>query len=293
MDRYNSVKKASIVGIISNIFLCFIKGIIALFTNSMAMFAEAFNSICDLSTTFIIYIGNKISNKSKDEKHNYGYGKAEYIYSMIISVMIIISTFVIIKNSVIALIKNNKYNFSIYLIIICIISIIIKAFLFAYINKLSKKYNNLMLKANAIEYRNDCIMTTINLISCILSMYNIYFIDSLVGILIALFTCFSSYKIFRESYDILLDKSLSKDTKNSVMKIISKYSDIQKIIHFNSCFIGHKYQISFTICLDGNMTTYESHNIADSLEKEIDEKIDEIYLTILHVNPVKIEDKSK
>ena len=113
---------------------------------------------------------------------------------MIVSAIIIISTFIIIKNSIMSLINNSKYNFSIYLIIICIISIIVKSFLFFYINRLSKKYNNLLLKANAIEYRNDCIMTAINLISCILSVYNIYFIDSIVGILIALFTFFCSYK---------------------------------------------------------------------------------------------------
>ena len=289
MNKYNNVKKASIIGMLANIFLCITKGIVAIFTSSMAMFAEAFNSACDLITSFIIYIGNKISNKPSDDKHNYGYGKAEYIYSMIVSAIIIISTFIIIKNSIMSLINNSKYNFSIYLIIICIISIIVKSFLFFYINRLSKKYNNLLLKANAIEYRNDCIMTAINLISCILSVYNIYFIDSIVGILIALFTFFCSYKIFRESYDILLDKSLSIDAKNRVLQIVDKYSDVKKIVHFNSCFVGHKYQISFTICLDEGMSTLKSHEIADSLEKEIINNIDEICLTLIHVNPIKIE----
>ena len=289
MEKYNNLKRASILGMIANVFLCLIKGVVALFTNSMAMLAETFNSACDLITAFIIYIGNRISSKSSDEKHNYGYGKAEYIYSMMISVMIIISTFIIIKNSIISLIENSKYNFSLYLIIICVVSITIKAFLYFYINKLSKKYNNLLLKANALEYRNDCIMSFINLISCILSIYNIYFIDSIVGIVIALFTFFCSYRIFRESYDILLDKSLSKDTKESVFKIIDKYNDVKKIAYFNSCFVGHKYQISFTIYLDENMSTLKSHEIANKLEKEIINNIDEICLALIHVDPIKIE----
>jgi len=37
------------------------------------------------------------------------------------------------------------------------------------------------------------------------------------------------------------------------------------------------------------MSTFESHEIANKLEKEID-KLDEIYLTVIHVNPMKIEE---
>ena len=45
-------------------------------------------------------------------------------------------------------------------------------------------------------------------------------------------------------------------------------------------------EISFTIFVDGNLSTFESHNIADSLEKEIAKNFDDIYLTVIHVNPI-------
>ena len=55
--------------------------------------------------------------------------------------------------------------------------------------------------------------------------------------------------------------------------------------HFNSTPVGYKYQISLTIFVDGNLSTYESHKIADDLEKEIIKEVDEIYLAVIHVNP--------
>ena len=64
--------------------------------------------------------------------------------------------------------------------------------------------------------------------------------------------------------------------------------EIKKVIHFNSTPVGYKYQISFTIYVDGNLTTFESHKIADNLEKEIGKKLDEIYLTVIHVNPIEV-----
>ena len=44
--------------------------------------------------------------------------------------------------------------------------------------------------------------------------------------------------------------------------------------------------ISFTIFVDGNLSTFESHEIADKLEREIEKELDEIYLTVIHVNPI-------
>ena len=41
------------------------------------------------------------------------------------------------------------------------------------------------------------------------------------------------------------------------------------------------------IFVDGNLSTFASHKIADDLEKEINKRIDEIYLTVIHVNPIK------
>ena len=83
-----------------------------------------------------------------------------------------------------------------------------------------------------------------------------------------------------------MDKAISNDIKNEVLKIINSHNEIKGIQHFNSTPVGYKYQISFTIFVDGNLTTHESHEIADKLEKEINNKINEIYLTVIHVNPL-------
>ena len=88
-----------------------------------------------------------------------------------------------------------------------------------------------------------------------------------------------------------MDKSLDDETTKKVYKIIHKYDEVKKVIHFNSTPVGYRYQISFTIYVDGNLTTFESHKIADRLEKEIAKEIPEIYLTVIHVNPMNINKK--
>lgn len=293
MDRFKATKISSILGIVGNIFLLIIKGIIGYITSSQSMIADAFNSAGDIFSSCMTFIGNKISSKEADEDHHLGHGKAEYIYSLLISITMIVLSVTVIKNAIMTLINKEYFEYSIWLIIICLITIITKFCLFLFTNKLYKKHNNILIKANSIDHRNDCFITTATLISIILSNMGLYFVDAIVGILISLWIFYTAIKLFIESYDILMDKAMSEETKEKVIQIINKHEEVIKIQHFNATPVGYRYQISFTIYVDGNMSTFDSHAIANSLEREIEKEIPEIYLTVIHVNPTEIEKKNK
>lgn len=285
-DRYTSTKTASILGIIGNIFLLIIKAIIGIITNSQAMIADSVNSAGDIFSSTMTYIGNKIASRPSDKSHNLGHGKAEYIFSLLISISMIMISFKLLVSSFNSLIYKDNYKFSWMLVIVCVVTIIIKLGLYIYTHRLSKKYNNLLIEANAKDHINDCIVTTFTLIATLLSLKNILWFDGVVGIGISIWICIIGIKIFLKSYDVLMDKAISEVDKQKVLDIIDNYPEIKKIQHFNSTPVGYKYQISFTIFVDGNLSTFESHEIANKLEKEIDSKIEEVYLTVIHVNPI-------
>ena len=284
---------ASVLGIVGNLFLLIIKGIIGLVTNSQAMIADAFNSAGDIFSSVMTFIGNKIASKPSDDDHNLGHGKAEYIYSMLISIAMGLMALKIFFNSFVSLINGNNYRFSKWLIVVCIVTILVKLSLYFYTNNLSKKYNNLLIKSNSLDHRNDCILTFFNLIACILTLFNIYWFDGVVGVVISVWIIYTSIQIFIDSYDVLMDKSISDETKKKVLDIASNHPEIKKINHFNSTPVGYRYQISLTIFVDGNLTTFESHKIADDLEKEISSKVEEIYLAVIHVNPIDLKNTKK
>lgn len=287
--KFKEIKKASLFGIFGNLFLLLIKGIVGFISGSQAMIADAFNSASDILSSIMTFFGQRIASKPKDDDHNLGHGKAEYIYSMLISIIMIIMVFKVFKDSIVNLFTLEKATFTPWLIVVCIMTIIIKIGLFLYTNRLYKKNKSLLLKANRNDHRNDCILTSLNLIACILGYYGIYFVDSIVGIFISIWIFIVAYKIFIESYDVLMDKSIDDETKEKVYKVISAHKEIKKINHFNSTPVGYMYQISFTIFVDGNLSTFDSHKIANNLEKEIDKKFPEIYLIVIHVNPMDVK----
>ena len=289
MNRFSQSKIAGIIGIMGNLFLLIIKGIIGIISHSQAMIADAANSLVDIFASLMTYIGSKIASKPIDTDHNMGHGKAEYIFSMLISISMIVLAINFLINSFKSLIEGARFNFSWALVIVCIITIVVKAFLYFYTKKISKKSSNLLLKSSMKDHRNDCIITTFTLISAMLSLVNIYWFDSVVGIAISIWICITGFQIFMESYNVLMDKSLDEKNKDIILDIIKKYPDIKKVNHLTSSPVGYKYLISITIFVDGNMTTFKSHDIADSLEKELN-LLDFVHLAIIHVNPINIEE---
>jgi len=291
MDRYKSTKRASILGILGNIFLLIIKGLIGFFTNSQAMIADTFNSFGDVFSSFMTYIGNKISSKEADEDHNLGHGKAEYIFSFLISIVMFLTSITVIKGAITTFINNSKIDFNYILVIVCIITIITKLSLFIYTKSIYKKNHNILIKANSDDHRNDCFITLLTLVSSICGLYGYRLVDIIIAIIISIWIGYTALKIFIESYDVLMDKSIDESTKNEVLEIVKRHKEVLKVNHFNSTPVGYKYQISFTIFVDGNLSTFKSHDIADKLEREIEKEIEDVYLTVIHVNPLKIKTK--
>ena len=289
MDRYQSTKRASVFGIIGNIFLLIIKAAVGLLTKSQAMIADSVNSAGDIFSSLMTFVGNKIASKPKDSDHNLGHGKAEYIFSMLVSISMILVAVRLLESSIKALLNPEGYKFSWWLITVCVVTIIVKLSLYLYTHSLAKTHNNILLEANAKDHINDCIVTTFNLVSALLSLVGILWLDGAVGIGISLWILWTGIQIFKDSYNVLMDKSISEENKQKVLDIIKQHKEIKRVEHFNATPVGYKYQISFTIYIDGNLSTFESHDIANKLEKEID-KLDEIYLTVIHVNPIKIEE---
>ena len=88
-----------------------------------------------------------------------------------------------------------------------------------------------------------------------------------------------------ESYNILMDKAIDPKTEEKITDIAHNYKDIKKLDAISSTPVGYKYIVVLTICVDGNMPTFDSHKLADKFEKDVNE-LDNVYKAIVHVNPI-------
>lgn len=287
MNRFETTRRVGILGIVGNIFLLIIKIIVGIFAKSQSMIADAANSASDIFASLMTFIGNKIASEPSDEDHNFGHGKAEYIFSLFISISMIVVSLKILYDSALSIIYKNEIIFSWWLIIVCIITIVTKLTLYLYSKSALKKFNNILLESNMKDHRNDCIVTSFTTISIILSLFGIHWVDGIVGIGISFWIFYTGIKIFIESYNVLMDKSINPKIKEDIYKIITEFDGVKEIVGMHTIPTGYKYILVLTIGVDGKMETFKSHSIADKLQKEIEDKFDVIDRVIVHVEPLK------
>ncbi len=285
MDRFNVAKKAGIIGIIGNAFLFVVKIIVAIFSKSQSMLADAINSAGDIFASLMTWIGNKISSVPNDEDHNFGHGKAEYLFSMFISISMMLIAIKMLYDSILSIVLSNKLNFSWILIIVCLVTVIIKIALFIYTKKIYDKTGNLLIKANMEDHRNDCIITSFTTIAIILTKYNIYWLDGVVGVGISIWIFIVGLQLFRDSYNVLMDSSIDNKSKDVILGLIKSYPEIKRVGTLYSIPIGCKYVVVVTVYMNGKMATTKSHRVADKLEKKIVTEIDKVEKVIVHVEP--------
>lgn len=284
-EKFVVTKKAGIIGIIGNIFLLILKASVGFISRSQSMIADSINSAGDIFASLMTFIGNRIASVPNDDNHNLGHGKAEYIFSMFISIAMILVSSKLLFNSIMTLITGSELQFSWFLIVVCIATIITKLCLYLYTFKAYKKYNSILLEANMKDHRNDCIVTTFTLISILLTLIGIYWFDSIVGIGISIWICYTGVTIFIESYNVLMDISVDDKTKALILDIAYSYSEIKKVNNIVSTPVGDRYLVFITISVDGHMSTFKSHELADSLENTVN-GLEKIYKTVVHVEPI-------
>ena len=287
MDNERNIlaSRVGITGIICNFALFILKIVIGIISKSHAMIADSLNSAGDVFASFMTWLGNRISSVPNDEDHNYGHGKAEYIFSMLIGISMIVVAIKLLYDSVMSIIVGNELIFSWKLVIVSIITIITKLILYLYTRIVYKKSDNLLVKSNMLDHRNDILLTSLTLLAIILAYNHIYFFDGVVGIFISIWIMITGIKIFMESYNVLMDQAIDNDSKKEILNILKSKKDVLRIGDIYTIPIGYKYILIATIYVDGKMKTKESHKIADLIENDIKKKILKVENVIIHIEP--------
>ena len=286
MEEKNlQIKKASVIGIIFNFILLVLKLIMGFISKSQAMIADGINSAGDIFASLMSYIGNKISAKPNDDDHPYGHGKAEYIFSEIIGISMIIAAYSMVVSSIKSIINKDEIIFSYYLVIVCLITIITKISLYLYTKFLSKKNSSILIKASMEDHRNDIFVTIGTLIGVISGVFGIGFVDGIIGCCISIWIGYVGINLLRESYDVLMDKSMDKEQEEKISSIVMTFDDVLHIDSMRAKPIGNTYIIMLKISMDGNMTLSKSHKISGKIKEKILNEIEYVSDVIIHVNP--------
>ncbi|PKM52269.1 MAG: cation transporter [Firmicutes bacterium HGW-Firmicutes-7] len=284
MQKHKEITNVAILGMLGNIILLFAKLIVGFISNSQAMIADGLNSAGDVFSSLMTYIGNKISSKPGDKDHPYGHGKAEYIFAMIISFSLLLVAFSIFRSAFNSLTVETKFQYSNWLVVVAIGTIIIKILLFIYSRSVGKKHNSLLAMANAQDHRNDVFVSLVTLIGIISGYYKIPLIDGIAGILISFWIAYTGFIIFTDAYSVLMDTTVNPTLMSQMAEILNQIPGVDHIDAIISKPIGLNFLLIVKVSIDANLTVFEGHEISDKIKSEL-MKLNNIEDVVVHVNP--------
>lgn len=284
-NKINATAKVGIIGIIGNLFLFIIKIIVAIISKSQAMLADSINSGTDILSSLMTLIGGKLAAEAPDKGHNYGHAKAEYVFSLIISIIMGYLAIKIAWDGANSLINKNIFSISWYLVCVCVITMITKYLLYKYTRNIGKKEEDILILANAQDHKNDILVTASVLIGIVVAFLKVYWLDGVIAIGIAIRIFYVAIDFFVQSYTVLIDKSMDDEEVEKIENIIKEYKNIDHIDKITSKATGKNFIVIIKVSVDGNMTVNESHQIAGKLKADV-MKLKNVHDVIVHINPV-------
>ena len=186
------------ISILLNLVLFVLKYWAGIVSGSLSLMADAWHTLSDSLSSIIMIIGTKLSSKKPDKEHPYGHGRWENIAAIFIGVLLAIVAYQFAHDSIIKLTKKESANFGLLAIIVTIISIVIKEGLAQMSFYLGRKTNNSAMKADGWHHRSDALSSVVILIGIFLQTY-FWWIDSVLGIIVALILFHAVYGIIKEA----------------------------------------------------------------------------------------------
>ncbi|OIJ16591.1 cation-efflux pump [Anaerobacillus alkalilacustris] len=288
--RFKQVQFAAWVGIIGNIVLAIIKGVVGWLAGSRALVADAVHSASDVVGSVAVLIGVRAAKLPPDKDHPYGHGKAESIAAIIVAVILFI------VGVEIALSAIQSFNEPIQVpgiiaIYAVIFSIIVKELMFRYKYRLGKKYRSEALVTDAWHHRSDVFSSFAALLGIGASIVGGYigipwlvYADPLAGFLVSILIVKMAWSLGKQSIHNSMDHVLHEEDTVEMRKTASDVEGVLSVDEFLAREHGHYVIVDIKIAVNPNITVEEGHTIGKRVKQEL-VKLDHVQDVRVHINP--------
>ena len=282
-------KLSGIVGIFSNLFLFVIKFVIGTVVHSVSIQADGVNNLTDAGSNIISILSFHLANKPADKDHPFGHERTETIASLFVGILILVLGFETAKESISKLIHPGSIDFRIASVIILLISIIVKFWMYAYNKKLSKTYDSSLLEATALDSISDVCGTTAVLVSTLLSPVLHFNLDGYMGIVVSGIILYGAYGLLRDMINSLIGEAPDPELVHNIVDMIMAHPAILGVHDMMLHNYGpNKIFASAHVEVDSSKDIFETHDHIDNIEREVKGNMN-IDL-VLHMDPVKVND---
>ena len=227
VDREREIVRTSIIGIVTNVLLVGFKMFVGLVSNSIAVILDAVNNLSDALSSFVTIIGAKLGSKEPDRKHPLGYGRIEYLSSMIVAALVLYAGLTSLVESVKKIIHPEEADYGPVAIIIISVAIVVKLVLGMYVKSRGKRVNSGALIASGSDALFDAILSSSVLASAVVYLLSGLSLEAYVGAVIAAFIIKAGIEMMIETLNDIIGRREDAQTSRELKRIICEEENVR------------------------------------------------------------------
>ena len=276
-------------GIFLNLILFGIKLAAGALSGSVAITADAFNNLSDAGSSVVSMVGFKMAGQKPDPEHPFGHGRIEYITGLVVSMIIILMGVELLKSSVEKIINPEPPAISPVVVVILLVSIIVKLYMYMYNSKISKLIGSTAMKATALDSFTDSIATLVVLACGLIGHYTGLYLDGLCGLAVSAFVLYAGISSAKDTIDPLLGSKPSEEYVKAIEKFVTSFEDVIGIHDL----VVHDYgpgriMVSLHAEVSADRNILDVHDTIDNIERRINEALG--CSCVIHMDPVVVND---
>lgn len=272
-DREKTIVRTSIIGILTNVLLAAFKAAVGIISNSIAVTLDAVNNLSDALSSVVTIIGAKLGAKAPDKKHPLGYGRIEYLSSMIVAAIVLYAGITSLVESVKKIIHPEAADYGTISLIIIAVAIVVKLVLGRYVKKQGEKVNSGALVASGKDASFDAILSASVLASAIVFLIWGISLEAYVGVIISIVIIKAGIEMMLETLNDIIGQRGDADTGAQIRSILNEEPEVRgayDLILYN--YGPNKYYGSVHLELPDTMTVDEVDVLTRKVQIEVYQK---------------------
>ena len=284
------------ISVLVNSILFILKLVIGVMVGAVSVIADAVHTLSDVVSSIVVIWGFKQAEKPADVEHPYGHGRAEYIATLIIAILLCVAGIEFVEASIDRIQNPERVAAEWWMILILMGTIILKEITARYAEFLSSKIASGTLHADAWHHRIDAISSILVVAAMIAGKYGYPVVDGWAGLGVAFFLIYTGFEIAKDAVDDLIGKPPTSEEVEVIRQIVMSVDGVlgahDIIIHS----YGHDKFASVHVEIDADETTAVAHDISEEVEDKLEKAIGvepTVHLDPVHPNDPLVQEVNK
>jgi cation diffusion facilitator family transporter len=277
--------RSSLISITSNFLLAACKCAAGVLGHSFALVADGIESLTDVFSSIVVYLGLRLAIKPPDKEHPYGHGKAEPVAAATVSLAMAAAGIGIAIESVVLLRTPHPLPMP-YTLWVLLAVFAIKLLLTRYVSRVAHSIDSTAVRGDAWHHLSDAITSLFAFVGISVALWTRdYRADDWAALCAAPVILFNAWRQIRSPMDEILDTAPPPEIEQHVR---AAASSVPGVVGLEKCFVrkvGFRYYVDLHVVVNGDLTVRSGHAISHKVEDRVLADVTRVARVLVHIEP--------